>query len=145
MSTRSTADHPVRTDPVREDAAERPAHPERPVRAERTEHAARSSDAARTPDAAGPAASTATATGARTRSRTRDADGMAVASFLLGLIGLLAMNLLLGPASMVLAVLALRRGTTRPGRARLGFALGVADLVVLACLVGADHTWSWSV
>ncbi|THA46370.1 DUF4190 domain-containing protein [Streptomyces sp. A1136] len=70
---------------------------------------------------------------------------MAVASFLLGLVGLLAMNLLLGPASMVLAVLALRRGTSRPGRARLGFALGVADLVVLACLVGADHTWSWGV
>ncbi|MFI9062703.1 hypothetical protein ACIGQE_12595 [Streptomyces sp. NPDC053429] len=153
MSTRSTADHPVRTDPVRKDPVrtdpvERPAHPERPVRAERTEHATRSSDTARTSDAAGtagPATSTATATGARTRSRTRDADGMAVASFLLGLIGLLAMNLLLGPASMVLAVLALRRGTTRPGRARLGFALGVADLVVLACLVGADHTWSWSV
>ncbi|MFJ6718971.1 MULTISPECIES: DUF4190 domain-containing protein [unclassified Streptomyces] len=79
------------------------------------------------------------------RDRTRDADGMAVASFLLGLVGLLAMNLLLGPASMVLAVLALRRGTSRPGRARLGFALGVADLVVLACLVGADHTWSWGV
>lgn len=70
---------------------------------------------------------------------------MAVASFLLGLVGLLAMNLLLGPAAMVLAVLALRRGTRRPGRARLGFALGVADLVVLACLVAADHTWSWGV
>ncbi|MFF1561698.1 DUF4190 domain-containing protein [Streptomyces sp. NPDC058279] len=79
------------------------------------------------------------------RDRTREADGMAVASFLLGLVGLLAMNLLLGPASMVLAALALRRGTSRPGRARLGFALGIADLVVLACLVGADHTWSWGV
>ncbi|WP_404954830.1 hypothetical protein [Streptomyces sp. 147326] len=34
--------------------------------------------------------------------------------------------------------------TARPGRARLGIALGVADLVVLARLVTADHTWSWS-
>ncbi|MFJ3912690.1 hypothetical protein [Streptomyces vinaceus] len=75
----------------------------------------------------------------------RQADGMAVASFVLGLVGLLAMNLLLGPASIVLAALALRRGTTRPGRARLGLVLGVADLVVLACLVSADQTWSWSI
>ncbi|MFI1455584.1 hypothetical protein [Streptomyces roseus] len=75
----------------------------------------------------------------------RQADGMAVASFVLGLVGLLAMNLLLGPASIVLAALALRRGTTRPGRARLGLALGVADLAVLAWLVAADQTWSWSI
>ncbi|MFK0219517.1 DUF4190 domain-containing protein [Streptomyces vinaceus] len=75
----------------------------------------------------------------------RQADGMAVASFVLGLVGLLAMNLLLGPASIVLAALALRRGTTRPGRARLGLVLGVLDLVVLACLVSADQTWSWSI
>ncbi|MEU8839177.1 hypothetical protein AB0D97_08585 [Streptomyces roseus] len=75
----------------------------------------------------------------------RQADGMAVASFVLGLVGLLAMNLLLGPASIVLAALALRRGTTRPGRARLGLALGVADLAVLAWLVVADQTWSWSI
>ncbi|MEV6579982.1 DUF4190 domain-containing protein [Streptomyces sp. NPDC051582] len=75
----------------------------------------------------------------------RQADGMAVASFVLGLVGLLAMNLFLGPASIVLAALALRRGTTRPGRARLGLALGVLDLVVLASLVAADQTWSWSI
>ncbi|MFE5769607.1 hypothetical protein ACFQ7O_14760 [Streptomyces sp. NPDC056485] len=75
----------------------------------------------------------------------RQADGMAVASFVLGLVGLLAMNLLLGPASIVLAALALRRGTTRPGRARLGLALGALDLVVLAWLVNADQTWSWSI
>ncbi|MET9962245.1 DUF4190 domain-containing protein [Streptomyces sp. NPDC006326] len=79
------------------------------------------------------------------RTDTRDADGMAVVSFVLGLVGLLAMNLVLGPAAITFAVLALRRGTRRPARARLGLALGVADLVVLACLVSADHTWSWSV
>ncbi|MGW6688013.1 DUF4190 domain-containing protein [Streptomyces sp. NPDC054961] len=69
---------------------------------------------------------------------------MAVISFLSGLVGLLAMNLVLGPIAIVLAGLALLRGTTRPARARLGLALGIADLVVLACLVSADHTWSWS-
>ncbi|WP_030296115.1 hypothetical protein [Streptomyces katrae] len=75
----------------------------------------------------------------------RQADGMAVASFVFGLIGLLAMNLFLGPTAIVLAALALHRGTSRPGRARLGLALGVADLVVLAWVVSADQTWSWSI
>ncbi|MFG2667015.1 DUF4190 domain-containing protein [Streptomyces sp. NPDC048387] len=78
------------------------------------------------------------------RARAREADAMAVTSFVLGLVGLLVTNLLLGPVAVVLGVLALRRRTTRPGRARLGIALGVADLIVLACLVTADGTWSWS-
>nr|WP_233518127.1 DUF4190 domain-containing protein [Streptomyces corynorhini] len=69
---------------------------------------------------------------------------MAVASFVLGLLGLLVMNILLGPMALVLAGLALGRGTARRGRALLGLALGVADLVVLAALVGADHTVTWS-
>ncbi|MBT2406608.1 DUF4190 domain-containing protein [Streptomyces sp. ISL-86] len=75
----------------------------------------------------------------------RDADAMAVTAFVLGLVGTLAMNLVLGPVAIVLATLALRRGTSRPGRARLGLALGIADLVILACLVSADQTLSWSV
>ncbi|MFB6812231.1 hypothetical protein [Streptomyces sp. NPDC056387] len=103
---------------------------------------------ARAARAAGkPAAESPTAPGGKLRSApaVRQADGMAVASFVFGLVGLLALNLLLGPASIVLAALALRRGTTRPGRARLGLALGVADLVVLAWLVSADQTWSWSI
>ncbi|CAM5283669.1 hypothetical protein SAVIM338S_00182 [Streptomyces avidinii] len=78
------------------------------------------------------------------RSRYRDADAMAVTAFVLGLVGLLVMNLVLGPTAVVLGLLALWRQTSRPGRARLGIALGVADLVVLACLVTADDTWSWS-
>ncbi|MFD9475937.1 MULTISPECIES: DUF4190 domain-containing protein [Streptomyces] len=80
----------------------------------------------------------------RTRGRYRDADMMAVTAFVLGLVGLLVLNLVLGPIAVVLGSLALWRQTARPGRARLGIALGVADLVVLACLVTADHTWSWS-
>ncbi|MEW2633759.1 hypothetical protein AB0903_19390 [Streptomyces sp. NPDC048389] len=76
--------------------------------------------------------------------RRKDADGMAVAAFVLGLVGLLVMNIVLGPAAVVLGALALRRGTARRGRAVLGLALGVADLVVLAVLVTVNGAVVWS-
>ncbi|MEV1026204.1 hypothetical protein [Streptomyces sp. NPDC050264] len=75
----------------------------------------------------------------------RDTDGMAVASFVLGLIGLLVLNVFLGPIAIVLAGLSLWRGTARRGRALLGLGLGIADLVVLGALVAADGTLSWSI
>ncbi|MFJ8860661.1 DUF4190 domain-containing protein [Streptomyces sp. NPDC102451] len=78
------------------------------------------------------------------RSATREADGLAVASFVLGLLGLLVMNILLGPVAIVMALIALARSTARRGRALLGLALGVADLVVLAVLVTQNGTVSWS-
>ncbi|MGV9322731.1 DUF4190 domain-containing protein [Streptomyces sp. NPDC003660] len=88
---------------------------------------------------------TAPATGhVETRPRPRDADGMAVASFVLGLLGLLVLNLVLGPVAIVLAGVSLWRGTRRRGRAYLGLALGVTDLVVLACTMQLTDTVSWS-
>lgn len=84
------------------------------------------------------------ATQAARRSTTRDADGMAVASFLLGVPGLLVLNLVLGPAAIVLGGVALSRGTTRRGRALLGLFLGVADLLVMTGLTIADHGVIWS-
>jgi hypothetical protein len=78
------------------------------------------------------------------RTATRDADGMAVASFLLGVPGLLVLNLVLGPAAVVLAAVALSRGTARRGRALLGMVLGIADLAVLVALTIADHGVIWS-
>ncbi|MEU9477155.1 DUF4190 domain-containing protein [Streptomyces sp. NPDC048191] len=78
------------------------------------------------------------------RPATRDADGMAVASFILGLLGLLVLNVFLGPIAIVLAAVALWRGTTRRGRALLGLTLGVADLAVLAIAMAVSHTLSWS-
>jgi hypothetical protein len=78
----------------------------------------------------------------RSESR-RDADGMAVAAFVLGLVGLLVMNILLGPIPVVLAGIALRRGTARRVRALLGLALGLADLAVLAVLVTMNGTVVW--
>lgn len=86
-------------------------------------------------------ASTAHAQG---RSRPRDPNDMAVASFVLGLLGLLVMNVVLGPMAMALAVTALRRGTVRRRRAFLGLSLGVADLVVFAVLAGLDTSASWT-
>ncbi|KUN81916.1 hypothetical protein AQJ66_22895 [Streptomyces bungoensis] len=85
---------------------------------------------------------TAPATG--TRPRTRDADGMAVASFVLGLLGLLVLNVFLGPVAIALAGVALWRGTGRRARALLGLALGVADLAVLVLAMDMTHTVSWS-
>ncbi|GHE11257.1 DUF4190 domain-containing protein [Streptomyces alanosinicus] len=79
-----------------------------------------------------------------TRPAARDADGMAVASFILGLLGLLVLNIFLGPVAIVLAVVSLWRGTARRGRALLGLALGVADLAVLAIAMQVSHTLSWS-
>ncbi|MFI9026521.1 hypothetical protein [Streptomyces sp. NPDC053560] len=96
-------------------------------------------------------ADTATTTDATTadvssgaRRKGTQADGMAVASFILGLVGLLVMNLVLGPLSLVLGAVALHRGTGRRGRALLGMALGAADLVVLAAIVTVDGTVSWN-
>ncbi|MEU3901011.1 DUF4190 domain-containing protein [Streptomyces sp. NPDC045251] len=84
-----------------------------------------------------------TASAAR-RTGIRDTDGMAVASFVLGLLGLLVLNVFLGPIAIALAGIALWRGTARRGRALLGLGLGFADLLVLAAFMSADNTMSWS-
>ncbi|MFD8691945.1 DUF4190 domain-containing protein [Streptomyces sp. NPDC059651] len=104
-----------------------------------TTFARRSEATARPPvgDTSAPAA-------APVKRRARDADGLAVASFVLGLVGLLVMNLLLGPAAIVMAIVALARSTTRRGRALLGLALGVADLVILAFLVTGNGVVAWN-
>ncbi|MEU1041020.1 DUF4190 domain-containing protein [Streptomyces sp. NPDC005551] len=78
------------------------------------------------------------------RTGARDTDGMAVASFILGLVGLLVLNLFLGPIAIILASVALWRGTARKGRALLGLGLGAADLIVLLAFMHADNTVSWS-
>ncbi|GAA2778895.1 hypothetical protein GCM10010521_67360 [Streptomyces rameus] len=79
------------------------------------------------------------------RTGRQDTEGMAVASFVLGLVGLLVLNLVLGPIAIALAVIALRRDTPRRIRAFLGLGLGIADLVTLAVLMSVHGTTSWSV
>ncbi|MFI6403334.1 DUF4190 domain-containing protein [Streptomyces sp. NPDC050548] len=88
-----------------------------------------------------PAANTTTDLKATGR---RDADGMAVASFILGLVGLLVLNVFLGPIAIALAGVALWRGTARRGRALLGLGLGIADLLVLVAFMQLDSTVSWN-
>ncbi|MEU4026906.1 hypothetical protein [Streptomyces anulatus] len=105
-------------------------------------------DAGAAPGAAGqapvPAPSPVAGTDAAvSRAVGREADGLAVASFVLGLVGLLVFNVLLGPTAIVMALLALARRTRRRGRALLGLALGVADLVVLAVLVTGNGAVAW--
>ncbi|WP_328315583.1 DUF4190 domain-containing protein [Streptomyces sp. NBC_00388] len=75
----------------------------------------------------------------------RDTEGMAVASFVLGLVGLLVLNFLLGPIAIVLATLALHRNTPRRFRALLGLWLGIADIVLLAVLMAVNGTTAWSI
>lgn len=88
---------------------------------------------------------TASTTDRRPRARYgTQADGMAVAAFVLGLTGLLVFNVVLGPLALALGIRSLARGTTRRGRAFLGLALGAADLLVLLALALADHSISWS-
>ncbi|MFJ6380519.1 hypothetical protein ACIQI7_11025 [Kitasatospora sp. NPDC092039] len=74
-----------------------------------------------------------------TRQGAADADGLAVASFLLGLPGLLLFNIVLGPIAITLGTLALVRGTSRRGRAVLGLSLGIASLVILAVTTATSH------
>ncbi|MFD9688123.1 hypothetical protein ACFXPX_25240 [Kitasatospora sp. NPDC059146] len=76
---------------------------------------------------------------AEERQGTAEADNLAVASFLLGLPGLLLFNLVLGPIAVTLATLALVRGTSRRGRAFLGLALGIASLAILAVTTATSH------
>jgi hypothetical protein len=78
------------------------------------------------------------------KARAQDGDDTAVASFVLGLVGLFFFNIVLGPLAMVLAGVSFARHTKRRVRALLGMALGVADLVVLAVLMTHQHggfTW----
>jgi len=78
------------------------------------------------------------ATSQLTRSRSRaEGNDTAVASFIVGLLGLFIFNFVLGPLAIVLAVVSLVRGTERRTRALIGLALGVADLVVLGALIAA--------
>ncbi|MFI1222046.1 MULTISPECIES: hypothetical protein [unclassified Streptomyces] len=103
--------------------------------------AAGPSDAGSAPGAPAPDAGKGAAA---SRAVGREADGLAVASFVLGLVGLLVFNILLGPTAIVMALLALARRTRRRGRAYLGLALGVADLAVIAVLVTVNGTVAWT-
>ncbi|GGO85377.1 DUF4190 domain-containing protein [Wenjunlia tyrosinilytica] len=75
--------------------------------------------------------------------RIKKADDKAVASFVLGLLGLFVFNLVLGPLALILSATAVSQGTTRRGRALLGAVLGAADLIILATLIASNNGVSW--
>jgi len=72
-----------------------------------------------------------------------DADNAAVAGFIAGLLGLFALNAVLGPVALALGSLALTRGTTRRTRALLAIGLGVLDLAIFATLLATHGGVSW--
>ena len=61
---------------------------------------------------------------------------LAAVAFVSGLVGLLVANLLLGPLAVITGCVALRRDADRRGRAALGIALGVLDVLVFLLLAG---------
>ena len=78
-------------------------------------------------------------------SAKEEGDDLAVASFILGLLGLFFFNIVLGPLALTLACVSLARGTRRRVRALLGVALGAADLVLLVVTFAAHHgTIGWT-
>ena len=79
------------------------------------------------------------------RTGIRDADGMAVASFVLGLLGLLVLNLFLGPIAIALAAISLWRGTTRKGRALPGPGPRRRRPAGPAAFMQMDNAVSWSI
>ena len=71
------------------------------------------------------------------------ADRMAVAAFVCGLLGVLVFNVLLGPCALIFGAAALSRGTIRRLRASLGLLFGTVDIVLLVVLSVHNGSVSW--
>ncbi|MCZ9342049.1 DUF4190 domain-containing protein [Streptomyces sp. TRM76130] len=81
--------------------------------------------------------------------RTRT-NGLAVASLVCGIVGLLVFNVILGPVAIVLGAVALRQTGARggAGMAKAGIVLGVLDLVIFGVLLAvsaANGGFTWYV
>ncbi|MEU8998129.1 DUF4190 domain-containing protein [Streptomyces caniferus] len=71
------------------------------------------------------------------------ADRMAIAAFVCGLLGVLVFNIVLGPCALFFGAASLYRGTVRRLRAYLGLAFGALDIVLLVVLSSHNGTLSW--
>jgi hypothetical protein len=71
---------------------------------------------------------------ASSRSRT---NGLAIASLICGIIGLIFFNVILGPIAIVLGFVGMRQAAAKggAGMAKAGIILGVIDLVIFAVLL----------
>lgn len=81
------------------------------------------------------------------RSRT---NGLAVASLVCGVVGLLVFNVILGPVAIVLGSVGLRQAGAKggAGMAKAGIVLGVVDLVIFGVLLAvsaANGGFNWYV
>ncbi|MFJ4699557.1 protein of unknown function [Streptomyces sp. TverLS-915] len=70
----------------------------------------------------------------RTRGTT---SGLAIASLVLGIVGLFFFSILLGLLALVFGYIALR-GTGRPGMAKAGLVLGAIDLILGIVLMATN-------
>ncbi|MEV2213940.1 DUF4190 domain-containing protein [Streptomyces sp. NPDC050997] len=82
---------------------------------------------------------------ASSRSRT---NGLAVASLICGIIGLIFFNVVLGPVAIVLGAVGLRQAPAKggAGMAKAGIVLGIVDLVVfgvLLALAASNGSATW--
>ncbi|MFD3504913.1 DUF4190 domain-containing protein [Streptomyces sp. NPDC058676] len=70
---------------------------------------------------------------ASSRSRT---NGLAIASLICGIIGLIFFNVILGPTAIVLGAVGMRQAPAKggAGMAKAGIVLGIVDLVIFAAL-----------
>ncbi|WP_217242770.1 DUF4190 domain-containing protein [Streptomyces sp. AC555_RSS877] len=84
---------------------------------------------------------------ASSRSRT---NGLAIASLICGIIGLIFFNVILGPVAIVLGAVGMRQAPAKggAGMAKAGIVLGIVDLVIFAALfavAAANGGFTWYV
>ncbi|KOG35144.1 DUF4190 domain-containing protein [Streptomyces resistomycificus] len=71
---------------------------------------------------------------ASSRSRT---NGLAIASLICGILGLIFFNVILGPIAIILGAVGMRQAAAKggAGMAKAGIILGIVDLVIFAVLL----------
>lgn len=85
--------------------------------------------------------------GTSDRSRT---NGLAIASLICGIVGLLVFNIILGPIAIILGYVGLRQSSAKggAGMAKAGLILGVIDVLVFVLLMAVAASsggFSWYV
>lgn len=79
--------------------------------------------------------------------RTRG-NGLAIASLVCGIVGLLVFNIILGPLAVIFGGVGLRNANRGEGHRTMswaGLVLGVVDIALFAVLLAAatNHSFSW--
>ncbi|MDF3301235.1 DUF4190 domain-containing protein [Streptomyces tropicalis] len=71
---------------------------------------------------------------------TSRTNGLAVASLVLGIIGVFLFNIILGPLAIVFGAVGLRKAPAKggAGMAKAGIVLGIVDLVVFGALLAVS-------